>query len=338
VKNVLCKGNESHYQYMLGWMANAVQNPANPGQVAIVLRGGQGTGKGTFGSLLGKLFGMHYKYVSNPKHVTGQFNAMLADAVLVFADECFAANDKAAESALKSLITEEALRVEQKGIDNMETRNCVHLIMATNHDWAISADLDDRRFFVLEVDDAHRVDTDYFGAMRRQMAAGGYEALLYFLMTYDLSSFDVFNCPKTTELRKQQDQSMGDLPAFVLHALEEGRLLPSHSGWRRHVLKEALVDRFKADYPRFDKNPNRALGIFLAKFEVESDTSGKPETWVDSQGKKRESSARPKIWVFPSLDRCRTLWERVTKSGTRDWPAAGDDDSPEPPTDGGDAF
>jgi phage/plasmid-associated DNA primase len=121
-------------------MANAVQNPDKPGQVAIVLRGGQGTGKGTFAKMLGKLFGGHYKYVNNPKHVTGQFNSMLKDAVLVFADECFVANDPASESALKSLITEEKIRTEQKNIDNMESRNCIHLIMATNKEWAIAAD------------------------------------------------------------------------------------------------------------------------------------------------------------------------------------------------------
>lgn len=337
VRKVLCKGNETYYKYMVGWMANAVQNPHLPGQVAIVMRGGQGTGKGTFGKLLGKLFGAHYKYVSNPKHVTGQFNFMLHDAVLVFADECFAANDKAAESALKSLITEETIRVEPKGVDNLEARNCVHLIMATNHDWAISADLDDRRFFVLEVDDVHRTDTKYFGAMRAQMENGGYEALLHFLMTYDLSDFDVFNCPKTAELRKQQDHSMDDLSAFWLHALEEGRLLPSHSAWRRSVLKEALVEQFKAEHPKFPKNAHRALGIFLAKFGARSDTSGKPETWVDPTGRKRESSARPKIWTFPDLPGCRKLWEDVTKSGPREWPPI-EDDTPEPPDDGGDAF
>lgn len=337
IRDVLCGGNKRYYAYMLGWMANAVQNPHLPGQVAIVMRGSQGTGKGTFAKLFGRLFGVHYKYVSNPEHVTGTFNAMLADAVVVFADECFAANDKAAESALKSLITEETLRVTPKGVDNMEARNCVHLLMATNSDWAISADMDDRRFFVIEMDDSRRVDTDYFGAMRRQMEAGGYEALLHFLMTYDLTGFDPFNCPKTAELRKQQDQSLGEMPSFLLHCLEDGVLLPSHSGWRRYVLKEALVERFKADYPRCQKASNRTLGIFLTKYGVRSETGSKPETWVDSSGRKRESSSRPKIWAFPSLSVMRKEWERVSNSGPRNWPEAEEEDIPTT-DDGGDAF
>ena len=343
VKNVLCRGNEEHYVWMVKWMANAVQNPDKPGQVAIVLRGGQGTGKGTFAKMLGKLFGGHYKYVNNPKHVTGQFNSMLKDAVLVFADECFVANDPASESALKSLITEEKIRTEQKNIDNMESRNCIHLIMATNKEWAIAADQDDRRFFVVEIDDTYQTDRDYFTPLYAQMESGGYEALMHFLLTYNLAGFDAYSaCPKTIELQKQKDQSMDEMSSFLLHALEEGRLLPTHSGWRTSVLKEELVEQFKAENPSFRKSPNRTLGIFLARFEVVSTTANSPETWTDSRGQKRVTSSRPKIWLFPGLDECRKLWETVKKSGARAWPAVGDDNQDdgmnEPPDDGGEAF
>lgn len=343
IKHVLCKGNDDYYRWMVQWMANAVQNPDKPGQVAIVLRGGQGTGKGTFAKMLGKLFGVHYKYVSDPTHVTGTFNSMLADAVLLFADECFVVNDKAAESALKALITEETLRVTPKGVDNMESRNCIHLIMATNKEWAVAADQDDRRFFVVEIDDKHQTDRDYFAPLYAQMENGGYEALMHLLMTYDLTGFDAYrSCPKTTELQKQKDQSMDEMSAFLLNALEEGRLAPSHTGWRVRVLKEEIVERFKSENPTFKRTPNRAMGIFLSRFGVMSTTGNKPESWIDGRGQKRMSSGRPKIWVFPSLDECRKLWETVTKSGPRTWPAVGDDNqddgSSEPPDDGGGAF
>lgn len=338
IRKVVCRGNQTHYDYLIKWMANAVQNPHIPGQVAVVMRGGQGTGKGTFGNLFGKLFGTHYKYVSNPKHVTGQFNSMLTDAVLVFADECFAANDRAAEGALKSLITESTLRVEPKGVDNMEARNCVHLIMATNSEWAISADMDDRRFFVLDVDKVHQADVGYFTRIRQQMEAGGYEALLYMLMHMDLSTFNVYNCPKTAELRRQQDQSMDDIPSFVLGMLEDGRILPTHSSWQQQALTEAVAEHFRAAYPSFRKDAKRALGRFLAKIGVTKDEYGQPMTWTDSSGRDRKSNSRPKVWVFPSLEVCRKLWDEAVGSG-RDWPDVGDDDPPpEPSSDGGEHF
>ncbi len=39
VLNVICSGEREHYDYLIRWMANAVQNPAEPGHVAVVLRG-----------------------------------------------------------------------------------------------------------------------------------------------------------------------------------------------------------------------------------------------------------------------------------------------------------
>lgn len=135
---------------------------------------------------------------------------------------------------------------------------------------------------------------------------------------------------------------MDEMPAFLLNALEEGRLVPSHAGWREHVLKEELVERFKVSYPSFRMDPNRALGIFLARFGVKSSTIRGVQTWTDSRGQLRKSSGRPKIWLFPSLEECRKLWETVTKSGPRAWPPVGDDNldagPTEPPDDGGEVF
>ncbi len=225
VRDNICRGNEEHYDYLLHWMANAVQDPGQPGQVAIVLRGGQGTGKGVFAHTLGHLFGIHYKHVVNPDHIMGQFNSTLRDAALVFADECFVAGDRRQESALKTLITEDRLRTEAKGLDSVETRNCVHLIMATNQDWSISVDWDDRRFFALNVGDDRKQDTAYFRAIHEQMKAGGYEALMHRLLTMDLRDFNVRQCPKTDELRRQQVNSLdGTLEGEWLECLIRGEL------------------------------------------------------------------------------------------------------------------
>jgi hypothetical protein len=48
VRDVICSGNEKHYQELLNWMAYAVQHPDEPGHTAIALRGSKGTGKNFF--------------------------------------------------------------------------------------------------------------------------------------------------------------------------------------------------------------------------------------------------------------------------------------------------
>lgn len=319
VKDVLCGGNEEYYRYLVGWMANAVQNPHMPGQTAVVMRGGQGTGKGTFARHFGYLFGMHYKHIVNPDHITGQFNSVLRDASIVFADECFAAKDKKHAAALKALITEDKIQTEAKGLDSIETRNCTHVIMATNADWAVAADLDDRRFFVLNVSDQHKQDTAYFEAMERQMNAGGYEALMHMLLTHDLRGFNVRQCPKTEELRVQQDRTLsGTLPGFLLTKLEDGELSPYHTGWRGEVLKDEFEDWLQ-EYCDSKHHKKADVFKFLKGFLDDQNPTlrkkGEKFQWKSARGQDRISSGH--FFAFPSLEKCRRLWDE--KYGPREW-------------------
>src|SRR5262249_18800266 len=114
LQNNVCQGNISHYEYLIGWMARAVQHPSRQGEVAVVLRGGKGVGKSFAAREFGRLFGRHYLTVSNPSHLVGNFNAHLRDTVFLFADEAFYAGDKKHESILKTLITEASIAIEAK--------------------------------------------------------------------------------------------------------------------------------------------------------------------------------------------------------------------------------
>ena len=73
----------------------------------MVLRGGRGTGKGVVARAIGRLFGQHFVHVSHARHLTGNFNAHLAECVLLFVDEAFWAGDKQGEAQLKRMITED---------------------------------------------------------------------------------------------------------------------------------------------------------------------------------------------------------------------------------------
>lgn len=324
LRKVLCRGIEAHHDYLLRWMAYRVQFPHMPGQVAVVLRGKQGTGKGTFAKHFARLFGVHAKHVTNPEHITGKFNTVLHDAVFVFADECFR-TDKAHVSALKALITEDTLRVEAKGVDNLESRNCTGWCMATNEDWAVVAGLDDRRFFVLDVPDDRRKDTQYFQAMDQQMKDGGYSALLHLLLTLDLAGWDVRKVPATDELRRQQQRSMPPAESFWFQCLESGQLSPLHANWTGEVITDEFADRFLDGYGRH-MTPHQAktvLGMLLGRIGAgfsKSRLRGAIREWEDARGRKH-THASPAVWRFASLQKCRDAWDR--EFGPHDWPPEG---------------
>ena len=52
-------------------------------------------------------------------------------------------------------------------------------------------------------------DSDYFGNLLEWADAGGREALLHYLKTYDLANFNVFSVPQTAALTEQNWRRRG---------------------------------------------------------------------------------------------------------------------------------
>ena len=253
IRDVICGGNEEHFAYLLGWMARMVQHPAEQGEVAVVMRGGEGTGKGTLAKALMRILGQHALTISNAKHLTGNFNAHLPDCVFLFADEAFYAGDKQHVGVLKAIVTEEIIAVEAKYQNAINVRNMLHLMMASNEEWVVPASLDARRFFVLEVTDAHANDHAYFAAIWRQMDAGGYEAMLHDLLHHNLSTFNVRRFPVTEGLRTQRKLTLGTEGQWWLDVLQRGYVFRSKLGlehefgkWCRAVSTELLFASYTA--------------------------------------------------------------------------------------------
>jgi hypothetical protein len=320
----LCKSDKKNYDYLLRWMALAVQRPAKQGHVAVVLRGNRGTGKSIFANIFGYLFGNHYLRVSNAKHVTGSFNAHLQDCVVLFADEAFAASDKRAEAVLKTLVTEEMLTVEPKGVDAHMAPNFLHMIMASNEEWVIPAGLDERRFFVLDVGESRKQDTNYFRAMKKQMDGGGYSALLHMLLSLDLDKFEVRQVPETVALEQQKALSLGQKEEWWLGKLMSGHLIEG-KGWPPYAFVSELVHDFaghlKLFTRRVDETSNAtSLGMFLTSMHPDfrrKVVSGRHNV-VLQDGLTRQVE-RPSAYVVPSLAECRKAWE-TTVGKTVGWP------------------
>ena len=314
VKDIICNGEEGLNDYVLNWMARAVQQPATNGQVAIVLRSGEGTGKGTFAKEFGKLFGSHFIQVSNSTHLVGNFNAHLRDCVVLFADEAFFAGDKKHESVLKTLITEETIPYERKGVDVEVGPNYTHVIMASNDQWVVPAGTDARRYLVLDVAEVKKQKGDYFKAIRDEMNSGGRAALLHFLLTRDISGFDVGAVPKTKGLMDQKLFTMSPEEEWWHNKLEDGRLLPEHVRWEREVQKDELF----ADYVIHMQRTGimrRATPTSLRSFLMRVLPAPYPiqtQRWADVQVKGPKGTMnvrrRPYFFEMPPLEDARDIW------------------------------
>jgi hypothetical protein len=299
IREVICRDDERLFQYVLNWLARMFQRPGEPGQVALVMRGPIGAGKGTLGDALLTLVGRHGIHLNNPEQLTGRFNGHLGDKILVFADEAVFAGDRQTASKLKAMLTEKRLPVERKGLDIVELRNCTHVLMASNEDWVIPAGKDERRFCVLDVSDARMRDYPYFEAIRAQMNVGGHEAMLHDLMARDLEAFNVWDYPHTSAEVQQQLASLDAFDMWFYDALGEGSIGPAQwDGDGLCIRKSEAYDAYK--FTRRERNEYRVLGkeAFWTKVRAVLKKTGL------ALGQKQAHDGE-RYALFPPLTACR---------------------------------
>jgi Family of unknown function (DUF5906)/RepB DNA-primase N-terminal domain/Primase C terminal 1 (PriCT-1) len=305
IKENIASGDKCLYHYILDWMADGVQNPHRLPGVALVLRGKQGSGKGIFATLYGRLFGIHFKHVQNAEHLTGRFTKHLADAVIIFADEVVWGGNKQREGILKTLITENQRFVEPKGKDAFMVNNYARVLMATNENWAVPAGAEERRFCVIDVGDERMQDTEYFGAIAKSMENGGDAALLHFLLKRDISNVNIRSFPKTNALLDQKERSLDSVPHWWLNCLKEGRLSEFKDEWPESASTTELYE----EYDRATQRDKFARG----RPRGSSDFVTELKKWVPIK-KYRPSSEvstrRPRGYKIPPLEHCRQAFEK----------------------------
>ncbi len=320
---IVCRRRRNQYRYLLNWMAFAVQSPGRAAEVAVVLKGGRGSGKGLIAKQLGALFGPYFKAISNPRHLTGNFNSHLQSCVLLFVDEGHWAGDKAGEGVLKQLITEPLITFERKFYDATMGRNCLHVIIASNNDWVVPAGPDERRFFVLDVDDSRQQDAAYFDPIFTEMDSGGREAMLYDLLKRDLSRFNIRKPPASKALGEQKLQSMDPHHKWWMDKLVAGELLgsslyPSVDHAWGPIPRVELHEDFVRELRKIGvsrRSSQTELGALLPKLLP----PGFPKT---NRRTVPGSTSRSAEYEFPPLQDCRDHFEELMRlKGKIDWNA-----------------
>lgn len=229
VFDVICNKDQDSFDYVKNWLAHMVQKPSELPGVALVLRGEEGVGKGTFVKPLGLLVGDNFGEYSTMSRITNNFNGHLSNKLLVNANEATWGGDKQNEGVLKALITDEDRSVEYKGKDSLEIKNFIRLIICSNNDWCVPAGPGQRRFVFLNVSHDHKEDLDYFNKFKPFLKSKDFiEALHYDLLQVDLSLFKTYQRPNSSELNglDAKELSMSNEQKFILEFLD-------HYDWSR---------------------------------------------------------------------------------------------------------
>lgn len=222
---VMCHNDEDLFAWVLNWCANMLQKPGQPGQSAIVLKGKQGTGKGFFAEdLLGGMFDKrHFIKMSSSEQFYGRFaGETLSGRCLVFLDEATWGGDKRDRGILKDRVTSKTIHVDRKGIAATNEPSMMHLLIASNEDWIVGLDPDDRRFVVLEQDSSIANTEEYFEPLYTELRSGGAEAFLHAMLNWEVDEALLRRPPRTKAKDELKQRSLSPLFEWIFDRLYTG--------------------------------------------------------------------------------------------------------------------
>jgi hypothetical protein len=311
INEVLADSNREFAEYIIRWIAWAIQNPDKRAEVALVLIGEKGAGKGTLVRVLEVIFGHHCFQVSSTDEVVGRFNAHLEDCILYVCDEAYWSGDKRAVGKLQTDITEPTIVIERKGVDRYRVRNMLHHLMLAEPGWVIPAGRFERRYAAVSVSSARLGDQAYFDALYAEIANGGAAAMFYDLLALDLKGWHPRQIPesllKGAALQKQQIFTLPPKEQWYFELLHCGKLpLPvrgnPHASLTKDLIEDAILHVPKLRYELSDvalrnflKNADGAIGVVCKKYRTASNNG----------------------WTFPSLTECRDAWSKLY--GPTEW-------------------
>lgn len=309
----VCSGDDKLYNWVVGWFADVVQHPDKKTGSSLVLRGKQGTGKTIVGKIFGSLLGDHYMPVSDPRLITGRFNAHLTACLLLHADEGFWAGERAAEGKLKDLITGDFHNIEFKGKEVIRVRNYLRLLVTGNPGWMVPAALEERRFAVIDVGEGKIQDHAYFAAIEAEANNGGREALLDYLLKFDLKNVELREIPPTDALLDQKISSLSPEASWWFDVLSAGEL-PGGCQEKGHCPTWVLFNRYIRHASRQGAR-RRSIEVQVGSFLKEhvKNLQKLERRTYEIQTRYGKETQEGRIYKFPSLAECRAEFAEKLK-------------------------
>lgn len=248
-----CHNNIPLYNWTIARYAVIFQKPSLKISNAIAIQGAKGTGKNSLIEPLLFLAGRHGLLVDNPRYLASNFNGHLQGLSILACDEAFWSGDKPLEGIMKGLISGTSLNIERKGLEAITVRNLVNVFILGNDKSIVPATEDERRFAMYEMGTGRQKDTAFFGQMKSGFEDGGYRLLLEYLMTYDISEYDLNTVPQTKALIDQKHENLDTLDQFILDCLHHGLMIDARVTTR---FQDFSVQVFREALQQYTRNRN----------------------------------------------------------------------------------
>ena len=188
--------------YLDLWIAQLVQNPADPPMVALLLRGVEGTGKSFWSdNVLPSILGKTNVKNTGLKTMKGEFISAFYETRLLVIEEVEDNRPKALE-ALKPLVTQESRQTRDLHQPFKTSQKYFGLAMSSNVRHPIQITEHDRRFFVPYMQDAPEdlAEKDkFFSDLTKWLEEGGFQEMCNWFYSLNPSMITFRQPPMTEE-------------------------------------------------------------------------------------------------------------------------------------------
>lgn len=235
-EHLLSKTPEQHRDLPLKLMAYKAQNPAIKTPIAMAFIGPQGCGKSAWAKIMGLAFAPYGHSIPSAA-LKADFQEWAETALLVVIDEAQSTHTLGARDQLKSFISEQRMRVNTKHVSAKQIRNYSQFVLTSNDRRVGAYDHDDRRMFVIDCPPA--LAKSFYDDLHKWAAAGGVEALMGYLLSYDLGQWTPpQTAPLTAEKAMAFEESLTPLQrlASEMQTADENvvkRWLDAAMAWAR---------------------------------------------------------------------------------------------------------
>jgi len=192
---------------MLQWFGYMIQHP----EIKLwcpVHKSIEGGGKTLFYEMIAKMMGEDYMTTFKSfGQLCGDFNGDMANKLLFVLNEATNYPNHEQREALKMLITDTSLKINEKHEKRYDDNNFAKLVITTNNQKPIIIDHNDRRYACLKCNDMYAGNDEYFAPLIAGVndAEQQRELFLYFA-NIDLAGFCISKPPRT----KWRDQLIND--------------------------------------------------------------------------------------------------------------------------------
>ena len=263
-------------QYIIKWLANIVQQPGKPTNVALVIVGGQGTGKTTtFELFMKKIIGSKYfGQTNNPENdLFSRFGFLRDSKVLIVIDDFNVGSIKMNSDPFKSYITGETVTYEAKGKMAIPLKNCMNFVLTTNKQDPVKLDADDRRYAILEVSEKLKGNHAYFTKLYRYLEnPANIRAVYELLMDIDISKTNFQAERPITELYREIKNMSIDKELLFLRDKIEGvqsqqifRASDFYQDFRSWLSDNGFTDYKAKDAIRFGMYMKKVNGVSVER-------------------------------------------------------------------------